>query len=134
MKTIEELENMSFEDLEKIFDDKSVSIPSSLEEKTDAIIMASSIIDKDIEDRQTKRQLWIPATTLLAAAALSSVFVIPRLNAPKDTFTDPMEAYAQVEKALSMMAEKMSIGTESVIEATSIANIPNNTINKINKK
>jgi len=133
MKRIEELENMSFDDLEKIFDDKSIEVPSSLKKKTQAASLASSI-DEDVEKKKTNRQIWMPATTLLAAAALSAVFVIPRLNEPKDTYSDPMEAYAQVEKTLAMMAQRMSVGTESIIEANEIASIPSQTINKINNK
>lgn len=55
------------------------------------------------------------AAPAIAAAAAALILLIPAR--PEDTFKDPMLAYAEVEKAFSLMSEKIERGSEIASKA-----------------
>ena len=52
-----------------------------------------------------------------AAAALAVGLILPGPNRLRDTYDDPALAYAEVEKALGRIAEKMQYGAEVVSDS-----------------
>ena len=66
------------------------------------------------------------------AAAAAALVVLPQ-RGPKDTFDDPLLAYAEVEKAFQTISNKMSVGMDIVRDAEQTAGMPYNTLNKIQK-
>ena len=147
MKSIEEIEKLSLEELEQAA--AGTPVPEGLSERIKLTLTAAEAVDKPSgafpaeaffrEDGNDDRRLrWIGRTAsfcaLAVAAAFAAVVVIPRLTSPKDTFDDPLLAYAQVEQTFKFISEKMSGGVEMVREAGPVIGKPETIINKINEK
>lgn len=90
MKTIDEIEKLSLENLERISLDESVKVPEGLEHR----------IGQAVSARSNKR--IIPLICGIAASLLLVIGLAISLRPPqlRDTFDDPALAYAEVEKAL----------------------------------
>ena len=114
MKRIEDIEKLSAEALERIADDKSVDVPSSLEGKLLSGIMAMELSKEEpVEKKPSRiRKIVFSATSfaMATAAAIAIIVNIPR--GPKDTFNDPVLAYAALEGTLSYIGSKMERGME----------------------
>ena len=115
MKTLQEIENTSFERLEQIARDESVRVPAdlraSVQERVSAAAMASA------KESIPLRPRWYKFAILgvVAAACLATFFLIPRV--PQDTYDDPLLAYAKVEETFALISSKMDKGVESVRQA-----------------
>lgn len=130
MKRIEDAEKLTLEELERIADDRSVTVPEHLGEKIENRILAAEILrqeDLDTDVRpfeKSKSTLRRPAMTFrrsivaisAVAAAIAAVAIGLNLHSrsitPVDTFDSPEEAYAQVEKTFAMIGSKVSKGME----------------------
>ena len=125
MKTLQEIENTSFESLEQIARDQSVSVPedlcASVKERVAAAAIASS------KDSLPARPAWYKFALLgaLGVACLATFFAIPRV--PVDTYDDPLIAYAKVEETFALISSKLDVGAESVRQAE----VPFETVNRI---
>ena len=96
MKTIDEIEKMSLDDLERIAADESVPVPVGLESR----IRPDS--GSDIFRSHLAKGLGAAASIALVAGIGFSLY---NHNRPlKDTFDDPALAYAMVEETLSTMS------------------------------
>lgn len=108
------MKDIGFEHLETVADDESVKAPEGLVDSIETALAAS-------EFGQSKRRpiavYAIPAA-LTAAASLAIVLAIP--TQPKDTYDDPQQAYAEVEKAFAYMSDKFDKGLEIASEATPV--------------
>ena len=95
MKRIDEIENMSLQDLERISLDESIEVPSGLEAR----------LERSVAGRSSRR--WLLWVSGIAASFLLVAGVALSVRAPKleDSFDDPALAYAEVEKALAMVSE-----------------------------
>lgn len=112
MKSIEQIEKMDFESLERIAEDDSVKAPDSLLQGIEAAIVADSL------GGRPKRRSFGPALVgVLAAAAASLVVVLSLPKQPEDTFDDPRLAYAELEKTFSYISGKMDKGMGIAAEA-----------------
>lgn len=123
MKDISEIERLTPEDLERIASDESVRVPADLKASLEALAGAAKVL----EDRPTaagvipglaeKRlgrkssarhsqawRAWYWAVPAVAAALVAAVLVFR--SQPKDTFSDPYLAYAEVQKAFGQISEK----------------------------
>ena len=108
MKDWKDIEKMSPEQLLKA--SEGIPVPAGLEDRTAALV-----------DELGYRPVW-QKTALRAVAAAAMIALVAGIAwkgsvTPKDTFDDPMLAYAEVEKALGRIAEKMQYGTEVVAES-----------------
>ena len=103
MKKIEDIENLSAEDLRRIGADESIPLP---------------------EDLQVR--LPRPAARYWSIAAAAAVMVgiagwsLSRPAEPRDTFDDPYLAYAAVEQALAKTSARVHAAGEKIQETENL--------------
>ena len=115
MKTIEEIENLSMDAMERIASDSSLQRPDNLRVSVADTLTASAIIEQQANAPHQKRVIGISAASLAAAACMAGAIIWH--SQPKDTFSDPMLAYAQLEHTFRYMQEKVGDGMEMTGEA-----------------
>ena len=128
MKTLEEIENLSLEELEQKAAETAAPVPDGLERRLREALAARELA----EAARPRPARWIPYASLAVAAAAAALVVLPQ-RGPKDTFDDPLLAYAEVEKVFQTISDKMSVGTDILRDAEQTAGMPYNTLNKIQK-
>ena len=128
MKTLEEIERLSLEELEQEATRAAAPVPDGLQERLRQTLAARELADA-ARPRPTR---WIPYAFLAVAAAAAAVIALPQ-RGPKDTFDDPRLAYAEVEKVFRTISDKMNDGVALVREAEAAAEIPQNILNKTQK-
>ncbi len=96
MKTIDEIDKLTMEDLERISLDESIVTPEGLEDRIKASVREPVAF--------RRRLFWLSgiAASIVLVVALALNF---RPSPLKDTFDDPAMAYAEVEKALLSFTE-----------------------------
>lgn len=135
MKSYREIENMDFGELERISEDTGIKAPEGLAGRLENGIagLAASEAEEYGRREGRRRHMVLPvAGTALAAVLL--LVAVGRFSSPKDTFDDPLLAYAQVEKSFSFISEKMSKGADLASEVVPAMNKPKEIIDKINRK
>lgn len=124
MKTLEEIDRLTLDDLQKVSFDTSVEVPESLDgnldEMIDSMAKTSAILGED-PGRQQKVKVKRLRLIVSAAAAVILIagfgiayFTTP--DKPADTFTDPELAYAQVEKVLSKLSDTVDESAQKASE------------------
>lgn len=129
MKSIEDIQNMSLEALEAIADDVSVEAPASQNGRLEAALTAESLR----EDSRTRHTVYWAVSGALAAAAAGLAVVLSLQTQPKDTFTDPVQAYAELEKTFSYISRKVEMGRSIIEDAEPAMEMTSNIIDKINR-
>ena len=126
MKSLQEIENISFDKLEEIAQDSAVKVPKDLQASVKSAVAAAAMGEAS-SARVTPRPLWRPYALLavFAAACIGVFFAIPRT--PKDTYDDPLIAYAKVEETFALISSKLDRGVESVRQVEE----PLETVNRI---
>ena len=120
-----EIEKLTLEDLASLAADRNVAVPEGLSERTALLL--------DIcEQRERPRSRLLPAAGIAAAVAvlLAAGFLL-KPSRPKDTFEDPVLAYAAVEAALQRMTHEMTIGARMVSQAQETMEKPGITLERI---
>ena len=123
MKRLEDIENLSILDLERIASDKSIKVPASLKHDIAVTARALEMASKEEEEvKEThvthRRYRKILRMISYPAAAIAIITIGMRLSfqdsipTPKDTFEDPMMAYIQMEQVLGFISEKMNTGMD----------------------
>ena len=123
MKRLEDIENLSALDLERIASDESIKVPATL--KRDIAITARALEMASKEEEETVEEVKPAAHTRYRkilkiisypAAAIAVITIGMGLSfqdsIPKDTFNDPMMAYAQMEQVFGFISEKMNAGRD----------------------
>ena len=128
MKTLEEIEQLSIEELEEKAVREAAPVPDGLQERLRQTLAAREIA----EAARPRPARWLPYASLAVAAAAAAVVALPQ-RGPKDTFDDPRLAYAEVEKVFRTISDKMNEGVALVREAEASAEIPQNILNKTQK-
>ena len=129
MKTLEEIENLSLEELEQKAAEAAAPVPDGLERRLRQALAARELADA----ARPRPARWIPYASLAVAAAAAALVVLPQ-RGPKDTFDDPLLAYAEVEKAFQSISRKMSAGLELAKEVQPAADKPLQILEKINRQ
>lgn len=126
MKSLQEIENISFDKLEEIAQDSAVKVPKDLQASVKSAVAAAAMGEAS-SVRVTRRPLWRPYALLavFAAACIGVFFAIPRT--PQDTYDDPLIAYAKVEETFALISSKLDRGVESVRQVEE----PLETVNRI---
>lgn len=114
MKRIEDISSLEMADLERIADDAGIEVPEGLEDRLLSAIMASSAGDRAQRNRKILKFVTGAAATGIAACL---AVMIMTSDEPKDTFDDPVLAYAELERTMSLISAKMERGMEIAAEA-----------------
>lgn len=123
MKTIDEIERISMEELERIASNKDICIPEELDDRISCTLTAAALHAQERPSVRTRHTIIGIAVSVAAAACLG--IVLFKADQPKDTFTDPTQACAQLEQTFQYIQAKMekgleiAAGAEPAIERTS---------------
>lgn len=122
MKRLEDIENLSMLDLDRIASDKNIKVPASLKHDIAVTARALEMSSKEDEVKETHmhhhRYRKILKMISYPAAAVAIVTIGLRLSfqdsipTPKDTFDDPKMAYVQMEQVFGFISEKMNTGMD----------------------
>jgi len=129
MKTLEDIEKLSIEELEQQAAQAGAPVPDGLEERLRQTLAARELA----QGARPRPARWVPYASLAVVAAAAALLALPH-GGPKDTFDDPYLAYAEVEKAFQTISDKMNGGMDIARDAGSAAEIPQNILNKIQSK
>ena len=109
MKSLKEIEDISLEELEAVSQDEAITVPEGFRQRLEAELDAQ---DKLETMKEEPRKIRLVPVIGVAASVLLVIGIglgITRWQSePKDTFTDPYLAYAELEKAFSTMSEGMN--------------------------
>jgi len=131
MKTIEELERLSWEELDQAASREGIKSPEGLEGRLKATLAAQALS----ETPSASKPRFLPQAAWAMAAALAFLLLIPVLHSrePKDTFDDPYLAYAEVEKTFRSISDKMARGVSLAKEVQPTVDKPLSILEKINE-
>lgn len=109
MKSLKEIEDISLEQLEAVSQDEAMAVPEGFRQRLEAELDAQTKLETMKEE---PRKIRLVPVIGVAASVLLLIGIglgIARWQSePKDTFTDPYLAYAELEKAFSTMSEGMN--------------------------
>lgn len=109
MKSLKEIEDISLEELEAVSQDEAMTVPEGFRQRLEDELDAQTILETMKEE---PRKIRLVPVIGVAASVLLLIGIglgIARWQSePKDTFTDPYLAYAELEKAFSTMSEGMN--------------------------
>ena len=138
MKKIEEIEKMDLKELESISKDTTIKVPESLESDLKLNYAAakaiSKVLDKDSHERKTLRKSrWIAsiAASFILVAGLGIAFAVHQ-SSPRDTYDDPMLAYAELNKVFTKASKTMNYGNSKVEKVQEKVEHPIELLNKLN--
>ena len=133
MKSIEEIEKMNLEELERIADDTGVPVPEDLKAGLDGVIDSLEMVDRAVERHERRRIIYgiCTAAVCLQVFILAGLMQIRGRNAPVDTFDDPELAYAMVQEALGQVSMNMRKGVDAVGKGREMAELSFETLEEI---
>ena len=124
MKRLEDIENLSMLELDRIASDESIKVPATLKHDISVTARALEMASKEEYDESKektvshKRYRKFLRIISYPAAAVAIITIGMRLSfqdsitKPKDTFDDPMMAYVQMEQVFGFISEKMNTGID----------------------
>ena len=126
------IDNLSIRELEAIAQDGSIKVPEGLGEDLRSRLDALAFLS---EPSAPARRQWLRYATGIAAslAVIAGIGLASRgLQRPKDTFSDPEQAYAMLESSFSFISSKMDNGVSTVTKETgSVFTMANDIMNTI---
>ena len=122
MKRLEDIENLSMLDLDRIASDESIKVPASLKHDIAVTARALEMASKEEEVTETRkphrryrkilRMISYPAAAVAIVTIGLHITFQDSIPTPKDTFDDPMMAYVQMEQVFGFISEKMNTGID----------------------
>lgn len=112
MKRFEDFEKLSAADLERIAEDESIMVPAGLGHDIECTARTLQVLagqEEPVSRHAQNRRMSVFSYGAAAAAAIAMLLTLS-LHEPKDTFDDPMLAYAQLEQTFGFISEKMNAG------------------------
>lgn len=132
MKKPEDIEAMELAELEAAALNEVTSVPEGLAGRIRETLAARAAVEEAARTPQLTRVAY---ASLAVAAAAAALLLIPHGGPePKDTFDDPLLAYAQTEEVLRMISDKMAQGIEMAGEARATAGKTMQIFNRTNEK
>lgn len=117
MKRIDEIENLTVEELESLALSQAPDVPENLGKDIEELLAASSVREK--KRRPIPFASAAAGIAVAASLAAAGVFLMHG-NHPADTFDDPAQAYAEVERTFAYISQKMSPGLSLAAEGKTI--------------
>ena len=126
--TPEEIERLSLDDLKRMMTDPQSVVPEEMRTRLRDIACAArqdaggiASLKEHRHESVRRKYLWlrglVPVTAL---AALAAVLLLNRRSPqPKDTFTDPKLAYAELTQAFALFGEALQTGSADAATAFS---------------
>ena len=106
MKSVKEIEKIPLEDLIEVSADESIKVPEELYGR-----LAQN------DDREVARNRWYKIAGAAAIVILAvGLSLLKAENEPKDTFSDPYLAYAELERALAIVSDGIQKGMDKTVE------------------
>lgn len=137
-----DIDKISIEELADIADDESVKVPESLGVEVKSTLDMLSFMESLSSDNEfdellrKRRQKRIFNVASLAASLALLVGVGFGVNSymsrPKDTFTDPDMAYAELEQAFKLISLKVEKGADIARNAEVVMDKTNEILENIN--
>ena len=126
--TPEEIERLSLDDLKRMMTDPQTVVPEEMRTRLRDIACAARLdaggmasLDGHRQESVRRRYLWLRGLVpAMALAALAAVLLLNRRSPqPKDTFTDPKLAYAELTQAFALFGEALQTGSADAATAFS---------------
>ena len=139
MKDIGKIEKMSLEELEaeamKAAGAEDFAGRAGAEDLVGSLARAEALLTDEGRTIDLRKRLIRSVTGIAAGIAIiAGIGLALRHNTPKDTFSDPMLAYAQVEMAFNKIGEGLKKGSDAVEKSSEMMQKPidimNNTLEK----
>ena len=109
MKSLKEIEDISLEQLEAVSQDETIAVPEGFRQRLEAELDAQDKLETMKEEPRRIRLVLVIGVAASVLLLMGIGLGIARWQSePKDTFTDPYLAYAELEKAFSTMSEGMN--------------------------
>ena len=109
MKSLKEIEDISLEELDAVSQDEAITVPEGFRQRLEAELDAQNKLETLKEEPRKIRLVPVIGVAASVLLVIGIGLGIARWQSePKDTFTDPYLAYAELEKAFSTMSEGMN--------------------------
>lgn len=119
MKSLKDIENISFEELEAVSLNEDIKVPEGFEQRLESSLDLRFLTDRIVErPRRTMRFLAAAASVALLIGL--GIGTVRWYNEPEDTFDDPYMAYAELEKAFAAISDSVGRGRKMVAESDAI--------------
>ena len=112
MKSIKEIEKLMLEELDAISKDESIAVPEGFAQR-----LRAGLASRPEKIRSLRIGGIAASAVLLAGIGLG---LAGYDDEPEDTYSDPYLAYAEVEKALTMISEGMQRGIDMAHESETV--------------
>jgi len=103
MKEITEIEKLGLEELERIASDTSVKVPTDLKASLELLADEELSPAAPSPKRPALRRV-LPWVASVAAVLVAGVIILSVQSQPKDTYSDPYLAYAEVQRTFARIA------------------------------
>ncbi len=131
MKDIEKIERMGVGELEaealKASGGKDFTGKAGAEGLIDALGKAEAALSE--EKKSVPGKWFVPAAVAAGLAIVAGIGLEWQKTAPRDSFTDPAAAYAQVEMAFNRIGDGFKKGSEAMEKTAEIVRKPIEIIN-----
>lgn len=115
MKSIDEIGKLSIAELEAIAENRDVKAPEGFAEKIETALLAAAVSENAGKNKSKRKKIVYVLAGSLTIAAVNALFLIFSFRQPKDTFDDPLLAYAEVERVFSFVSEKVDAGMQKTL-------------------
>ena len=109
---------MNLNELEKIANDEQEKVPSDLEHNIDTLIntlaFAENLKSKKESHKSGNQMKWLCMAATFVLVIGFAWLMLSKQSEPKDTFSDPCEAYAYFSSTMDCIASIFNEGMEEV--------------------
>lgn len=119
MKSLKDIENISFEELEAVSLNEDIKVPEGFEQRLESSLDLRFLTDRIVE-RPRRTMKFLAAAASVALLIGLGIGTVRWYNEPEDTFDDPYMAYAELEKAFAAISDSVGRGRKMVAESDAI--------------
>ena len=114
---------MNLNELEKTANDEQKKVPLDLEHNIDTLINTLAFAENlksRKESHKSRNQIkWLSMAATFVLVIGFAWFMLSKQSEPKDTFSDPREAYAYFSSTMNRIASKLNDGMDKADAAMS---------------